>query len=398
MSTKLDLDPTPMHPLKLLQINKLYFPVTGGIEKVVQQIAEGLADRTDMKVLVCQAKGKGAVEEIHQVEVHRAASWGTYFSMPLSLSFPFQLLRLSRDRDVLLFHEPFPLADAAFWLFRMKRFPGKVVLWWHSDIVKQKRLKALFRPAMHYLLERADAIIVATEGHIKGSEDLAPYKEKCVIIPFGLDPVHEPALEVSPQKKEKESQQLSSAAVPVTFLFVGRLVYYKGCHVLLDAFSRIKGPAELILAGDGPLKAQLEHQARQLGLEKQVHFCGAVDDEKLIRLYRQCDVFVLPSIAKSEAFGLVQVEAMAYGKPVINTDLPSGVPYVSLHGQTGLTVPPEKPEALAQAMQLLLDRPDLRRQYGCNARERVRQFYSMDAMLEKVFRLCSWEPETPPGS
>ena len=137
-----------------------------------------------------------------------------------------------------------------------------------------KRLKALFRRAMHYLLERADAIIVATEGHIKGSEDLAPYKEKCVIIPFGLDPVHEPALEVSPQKREKESQQLSSAAVPVTFLFVGRLVYYKGCHVLLDAFSRIKGPAELILAGDGPLKAQLEHQARQLGLESRCIFAA----------------------------------------------------------------------------------------------------------------------------
>lgn len=383
-----------MSQLKILQINKFYPPVTGGIEKVVRQIAEGLAGQTDMSVLACQPKGRGCVERINGVQVYRAASLGTYFSMPISISFLFYLRRLKKEMDVLHFHLPFPLGDVAFWLWRLQRFPGKVVITWHSDIVKQKRLRLLFQYFSHYLLKRADYILVGTIGHIMGSDILSIYKDKCVVIPYGLDRCHEEALNMpiltdpaEPQTSiEIVSEQTSPSRESVNILFVGRLVYYKGCQVLLEAFSQTQG-AKLTLVGNGPLKEKLSHQADALGIAERVCFKTQVSDAELIDFYKTCDLLVLPSIAKSEAFGLVQIEAMAYGKPVINTNLPSGVPYVSLHDVTGLTVEINEPEALAEAMQTLIDQPQLRRQYGDNARQRVKDEFRMDIMLEHVLEL-----------
>jgi rhamnosyl/mannosyltransferase len=171
---------------------------------------------------------------------------------------------------------------------------------------------------------------------------------------------------------------------PVTFLFVGRLVYYKGCDVLLEAFAQIRGAAQLVIIGSGPLEQALKAKAAQLGLSETVSFKGYLDDEAIRRHLADCDIFLLPSIAKTEAFGLVQIEAMAYGKPVVNTQLPGGVPYVSLDGVTGLTVPPGDAAALATAMQTLADDPALRRQLGQAACRRVRESYRLEAMLDQI--------------
>ena len=173
-----------MDKVKVLQVNKLYYPWVGGVERVVQQLAEGLNDRTDMKVLVCQAKGRASVEKINGVEVHRAGSLGMMFSMPISISFFREFKKLSKDRDIVHFHMPFPLGDLACLLSGYK---GKVVVWWHSDIVKQKKLMKLYKPILEKFLSRADVIIAATQGNIDGSDYLLKYRDKCVIIPYGLD-------------------------------------------------------------------------------------------------------------------------------------------------------------------------------------------------------------------
>lgn len=366
-----------MEKLKVLQINKLYYPVTGGIERVVQQIAEGLNDKTDMKVLVCQEKGKSVEEVVNGVNVHRASSLGVLFSMPLSFSFFIKLRKLSKDRDVLQFHMPFPLGDLACLL---SGYNGKVVVWWHSDIVRQKKLMRLYRPIMNRFLKRADIIIVASQGHIDGSDYLHEFRGKCVIIPFGVDKAIE----------EKGAQYLKNITPKhnkvVNFLFVGRLVYYKGCQVLLDAFKETEG-AELTIIGEGELETSLKKQAKELGLEKKVHFLGNTSDEKLHKAFEECDVFVLPSVVKSEAFGLVQIEAMAYGKPVINTDLPSGVPYVSLDKITGLTVPPNDVQALADAMKWMIEHEEERNEMGSRARNRVIECYRMEDMLDSILKI-----------
>jgi len=361
--------------LKVLQVNKLYSPHIGGVEKVVQDIAEGLKDRVDMKVLVCSIKGKAAVDCINGVEVIRAGSLGIYNSMPLSLSFFSKLRELSADRDILHFHMPFPLGDAAYFL---SGFKGKVIVWWHSDIVRQKLLIKLYKPLMNKFLQRADRIIVATEGHINGSAYLRPYRDKCVIIPFGVD--------INSFNRSVSAENQPVIKQPRKILFIGRLVYYKGVDVLLDAFSKVHG-ARLDIVGEGPLRHQLENRASELGISEKVRFLSFQSDDNIKSLLNDCDIFVLPSVANSEAFGIVQIEAMACSKPVINTALPTGVPYVSIHGQTGLTVPPGDANALAAAMQMLIDNDSVRIQMGLKARERAINHFSLDKMLDSIYKL-----------
>lgn len=369
-----------MKKIKVLQINKLYYPFTGGVERVVQQIAEGLAEETDMKVLVCNENKKTVVEHINGVEVQRSGSFYMLGNMPLSFRFIRDLKKMSKKCDILHFHMPFPVGDLAGLLSGYK---GKIVVWWHSDVVRQKKMMILYRPIMERFLKRAAVIIVATQGHIDGSAYLKPYAEKCVVIPYGVDPMMEKKADewVLSRKEEWEAKEQKNR--PVRFLFVGRLVYYKGCKVLLDAFRQVKD-AELIMIGGGVMEEELKRLAAEYELEDRVHFLGKVSAEVLEEHFSECDVFVLPSIARSEAFGLVQIEAMAYEKPVINTNLASGVPYVSIHGETGLTVEPEDVQGMADAMNWLVEHPKERKEMGKRARVRVKEEYQMNKMLKQV--------------
>lgn len=372
--------------IRVLQVNKLYYPVTGGIERVVQQLAEGLCEDTDTKVLVCRKKGRTIVEQIHGIEVTRASSMGMLSSLPLSVSFLWKFRRMAKDRDIIHIHMPFPLGDLACFLSGYK---GRVILWWHSDIVRQKKLMKLYRPLMEWLLRRADCIVVATQGHIDGSKYLKPYQEKCRIIPFGVDL----KIEKEADRWYEEGRLLErSEEKPdaVKFLFVGRLVYYKGCRTMIEAFVQAaKGNSriQLDIVGTGSLEPELKKQTEELGLTDRIYFHADVSDDELIQYFKECDVFVLPSLQRSEAFGLVQIEAMAFGRPVINTKLPSGVPYVSLHGETGLTVEPGNTAELAEAMQYLAEHPAERCRMGEQARARMEEQFRMDKMLERVLRL-----------
>lgn len=377
-----------MRKLKILQVNKLYYPVRGGIEKVVQQLAEGLNDITNMRVLVCQQKGKSTDEIINGVKVHRSSSKGILFSLPISFTFFIDMKKMLSNIDVLQIHMPFPLADIAF---LMTGYKGKVVLWWHSDIVRQKKMMFFYKPIMTHLLRRADKIIVATEGHIEGSAYLKPYHQKCVVIPYGVDNEVISRGESYLEKKSKQKQyELNNKDKKtqdiVKFLFTGRLVYYKGCDILLKAFVNVPN-AILTLIGTGTMESELKKMASDLGLMNRVRFSGDVSIEELYKEYEECDVFILPSILRSEAFGLVQIEAMAFGKPVINTKLPSGVPYVSLHNITGLTVEPGNIDELKKAMIWMTEHPEERLIMEKEARRRVIDNYTIENMLDNVLEL-----------
>lgn len=371
--------------IKVLQVNKLYYPVTGGIEQVVQQIAEGLNDKTDMKVLVCREKGKTIIETVNNVKVFRAGSIGKFLSMPVSFSFFKMFKQLSSDSDVVHLHMPFPLGDIACLL---SGFKGKIVVWWHSDIVRQKKVMLFYRPIMEKLLKRADVIIVATQGHIDGSDYLPKYSSKCVIIPYGVD------RKIAKRADEYVGKARITNKKTANMLFVGRLVYYKGCDILLDAFKQTEG-AELTIIGEGKLKEELIRKSELMGLSKKVHFLGKVDNERLIKAYEECDILILPSVAKSEAFGLVQIEAMSFGKPVINTNLASGVPHVSLDSITGLTVPPNDVQALAHAMKWMIEHEDERVEMGRKARTRVKDFFQIDMMLNEIYEIYKKTDDYP---
>lgn len=366
-----------MNKIKVLQVNKLYYPSVGGIERTVQHIAEGLKEDVDMEVLVCQPKGRGRSDVVNGVSVRRCGSLGTLFSLPISIEFLRELRKRSKDKDIIQFHAPFPLGDLGGLLSGYK---GKIVLYWHSDVVKQKKLMLLYSPIMERFLKRADAIIVASEGIIKGSSYLAPYRGKCVFIPFAVNE------EIARRGMSYLSVGKMKIRSNVNFLFVGRLVYYKGVEVLLRAFTQVEN-GELTIIGNGELEKELKDFAQRQGISEKVHFLGKLGEEDLYKAYEACDVFILPSVAKSEAFGLVQLEAMAYGKPVINTNLPSGVPEVSLDRLTGLTVEPGDEEELATAMRWMIKHPQERQKMGIEARRRVDENYTLDVMVRRMKEL-----------
>lgn len=372
--------------IRILEVNKAYFPHTGGIETLVRQYSEELGKYKNIEVrtLVCRdGRGKTYSENINGVKLTRAGSIGTYFSCPLSLSFLGLFRKMSGNADIVHIHVPFPLADLALLLSGYK---GKVIVSWHSDIVKQKKLLTLYRPLLKYLLDRADCILAATEGHINGSEFLSEYRCKCRILPYGFNPEEYLNISKTPFLTEKATNPDC-----VKIFFTGRLVYYKGVDVLIKAIRRVSYNCELFIAGTGVLENELKEKVCKYNISDRVHFLGFLPEEQLKQAYADCDIFVLPSVEKSEAFGIVQLEAMIYGKPVINTRLPSGVPYVSIHGKTGLTVQPKNHRQLAEAIELLCRNRNVRKQLGKSAHERVMTEFNEEIIIKRLYRILSGE-------
>jgi len=362
--------------LRILEINKAYYPHVGGIETLVKQYAENFEKKSDLRVLVCRdGRGKTIHEKINGVKIIRSGSLGTYFSCPLSLSFIFKFKKIAENADVIHINMPFPLADLALLLSGYK---GRMVISWHSDVVKQKKLLFFYKPIMIKLLKRADLILAATQGHIDGSPYLSGFREKCRIIPYGINIGEYLSIERKPVLSEKLIDKSS-----VKVFFTGRLVYYKGVDILLKAFRNVRN-CELFIAGTGTLENQLKSYAEKYNMNN-VHFLGFLSDDDLKCAFADCDIFVLPSVANSEAFGIVQLEAMVYSKPVINTSLSTGVPHVSVDGVSGITVEPSKPIQLANAINMLAEDKNLREAYGKNAFRRVRDIFDSGKVLDEVF-------------
>ena len=357
--------------MNVLQVNKFYYPKVGGIEQVVQNIAEGLPESYSTEVLAARPRGLGEKFEHKGVHVRKVSSLGVMMSVPIAPSFPLRLRTLARNADIVHHHLPSPISTVS--QLTSGTSDSALIATYHSDIVRQATAFRAYHPILRRFLERVDRLLVTSERLLENSAVLEPYKEKCEVVPLSID-INAVDAEDPPELKE--------AVHGPTILFVGRLNYYKGVEYLIDAMKEVD--ATLFIAGDGPRREALERRARDRKVDDCVRFLGYVSDTKLASSYRESDIFVLPSVEPSEAFGIVQLEAMARGVPVINTSLRTGVPWVSQDGETGLTVPPRDATALANAINDLLDDDARRRQYGRQARERVENVFTRERMLEKI--------------
>ncbi|MEI6452830.1 MAG: glycosyltransferase, partial [Actinomycetes bacterium] len=250
------------------------------------------------------------------------------------------------------------------------------VVLYHSDIVRQKRLLTAYRPFLERFLDRVDLIVTSSPNMVRGSELLAPRAEKCRVVPFGLPAAR---LTATPAVLRRAEELRGAHAGRHVVLFVGRLVYYKGVDVLVRAMLGVD--ADLVLIGRGPLEAELRELAIAGGSAARVTFLGPQTDDELSAWYHAADVLCLPSVARSEAFGLVQIEAHAAGTPVVSTDLPTGVPYANPDGVTGLIVPPGDAAALAAALNRLLGDDELRARLGAQAQARARRELTVPRMV-----------------
>ncbi|PJF46315.1 MAG: glycosyl transferase family 1, partial [Candidatus Thermofonsia Clade 3 bacterium] len=283
-------------------------------------------------------------------------------------------LHAERHYDLFHFHFPDPLTHLASALL-----PAEVprVVTWHSDIVRQKAFLPLYAPWLRRFVQQVDAVIVSSPSMLQSSPFIArvaPARRH--VIPCGLDYRHFLASEA--QRRAADLRLSLGVAGPLV-LAVGRLVYYKGYEFLIEAIAGL-AEANLIIIGRGPLKRRLRGQAQALGCEKRVHLLQVDDDETLAAWYHACDVFCLPSVEPAETFGLVQLEAMACGKPVVSTRLGTGVEFVNQDGVTGIVVPPRDVDALRAALRRLLDDAQLRQSMGNAGRARAIESFSKEDM------------------
>jgi rhamnosyl/mannosyltransferase len=334
--------------MRALHLGKYYPPAyLGGVETVTRQLAEGMTRLGVVSDVLCFGSGGHTVaEQWDGYTVTRAATPLTLAATPLSREFVGLLHQMAPRYDILHVHCPNPMAALALRLVRPR---AKVVLHWHSDVIRQKYFNKLYRLFLgNWLAARADAVVGATPAHVEDSEYASAFRGKAHVIPFCLDP--EP---FSDEHVDRQALAALEARFPgkKAVFALGRLISYKGFDVLVDAADMLPDDWVVLIGGTGPMEKELAARIESKGLRGKAVLLGKVDERALSAHYRFCRVFCLPSVTRAEMYGMVQLEAMASGRPVVSTRIPgSGVPYVNVHGVTGLTVAPGEPTDLASAI------------------------------------------------
>lgn len=374
MQSAAALEPVSAKRPVIVHVGKFYAPHVGGIETHLETLCRGLGKSMDARVIVAN-DGRGDHEAIIEgVTVSRHAIQFNLAGAPVCPSMVKKIRRA--NADIVHVHVPNPAGILAV---MASGYRGRLVTTWHSDTVRQRRLAQMFGPLQRRHLRNCDAIIATSRNYVESSLDLRNFTDRCSVIPYGIevDEIRRPDFSAVEAIRERYAGPL--------LLSVGRLVYYKGFEYLVQAMKRIA--ATLIIVGDGPLRASLERLARAVGVAERVVFLGEMQPREIAPYYHACDIFVLASIARSEAFGIVQLEAMACGKPVVNTQLASGVPFASLNEVTGLTVEPCNAEAIEHAVNRLLADSELRTRFGEAAKKRVDDEFSSSTMLRRTVEL-----------
>jgi len=350
--------------MRILHAFKVYTPDHhGGIVEAIARITAGTPGGDSASLLVCRYLGIGSTLEVDGLPVERTTTLAQFSSLPISPGFIPVFRQRAREADVIAFHAPFPFIDIAL----MLGIPDDkaLVIHWHAEITGRNLFRPIFHPLLKKSVERADCIIVSHPSIVEQSEYLAGCSAKCVVAPYGINTDF---WSRRPPEDEAPIGELRHKH-PRLIVACGRLVPYKGFDVLLRALKLVD--AHLIIAGTGPLEAELRGVATAAGVADRVIFAGYLSREQQRQMFAAADLFVLPSISEAEAFGIVQLEAMCAGTPVVNTNLPTGVPWVARDGLEGLTVAPRDEAALAAAMSRLLEDRDLAKRLGAAAKARA---------------------------
>lgn len=367
--------------MRTLQLSKFYPPVMGGIESVVYELTEGmnrLQRRTD--VLCANLRLKNETEQWpHGYSVTRAASFGQLLSTSMAPSMIRLLAQQAAAYGLIHVHLPDPMANLALWLARPR---AKIVIHWHSDIIQQKRALAVYQPLQRWLLERADAIVATSDAYWRASPWLPRFAAKIHSIPIGIQDRDSSA---DPHRVTELRARFGGRRI---IFALGRMVHYKGFDHLVAAVPALPDDTVIVIGGSGPMLPQLRASVAAKGLANKVLLTGRISNEEIDAYFDAADLFCLPSDSRAEAFGVVLLEAMRAAKPIVASDIPgSGVPWVNVHGTTGLNVPVGDSDALGAAICRILGDRDLARQYGLNARQRYLQLFTADKMVDACLRL-----------
>ncbi|MBF7729003.1 glycosyltransferase family 4 protein [Pseudomonas sp. N040] len=363
--------------MRVLHFFKTYLPETmGGIEQVIFQLCQStLPFGIHSEVLTLSVDPQPADVQVADHLVHRARLDLQLASTGFSWSLLRQFRELAEQADLIHYHFPWPFMDLLHFLARIDK---PVVVTYHSDIIRQQLLLRLYSPLMHRFLGAADRIVAASPNYLETSSVLQRYRDKTVVIPYGLDrnSYVEPGSQCISAWEQRFGRRF--------FLFVGVMRYYKGLHILLEA-ARLTG-YPVVIVGAGPLEDELRSQAARLGADN-VHFLGRLGDEDKVALLKLCTAIVFPSHLRSEAFGISLLEGAMFGKPMISSEIGTGTSYINIQGETGLVVPPSDPQAFAAAMRQLWEAPELAGQMGRLALQRYQQLFTAERMGRQMAEL-----------
>lgn len=358
--------------MRVLQVYKAALPHSmGGIERVIDGIASGLASAGHEAEVLAIGPRLETVTQAPAYRVHTVPADFERASCPVSLQALPLLRKLAAEADVVHYHAPWPWADA---LHLSGAAGGRpTVVSYQSDVVRQRVLGALYRPLMHAFLRRADRIVASSPDYVRSSPVLARYRERTRVVPIGI---------------AEGPSAASLAALAAAWrtrvggpflLFLGVLRYYKGLRFLLEAIAGTS--MRLVVAGDGPLRDELEAQAQRLGLGARVMFAGCVEDADRWALLDACRAVVLPSHLRSEAYGVALAEAASRGRPLVSCAIDTGTSFINRSGETGLVVPPADPAALRQALERLWGDDDAAARMGAAARQRYEHGLRQEDMV-----------------
>ena len=365
-----------MSALRILHLGKYYAPDRGGIETVVETLCRGERPVAETRALVLNKVNRTIDETLDDVPVRRVGSVATVGAVSVAPSLPMWLARA--DADVLVLHEPNPMALLAY---AIARPATPLIVWMHSEVIRPRlQYRLFYKPLLDFALRRAQRIVVASPPMLN-IPALAHYQRKCTVIPYGLECAR---YRLSHNTGSRVQEIRARKTAPI-ILFVGRLVPYKGVDVLLRAVEGLD--AETIIVGDGPSRMSLMALAYDSGLQDKVRFVGDVSDADLLAWYHACDIFVLPSVTRQEAFGMVQLEAMLCGHPVVSTKLETGTSWVNQHERTGVVVKPGDVSELRDALSRLLACEEARDQLGDAGRKRVAELFTSEAMCAATLAL-----------
>ena len=361
--------------MRILHISKYYYPYVGGVENVCKYLADNSAGHE--VAVVCFNEGHlNSVDEVDGIKVYRIGSLVTVARQAISLSY-FTVLRKVIKRfkpDIIQFHWANPFPAAVLLLVIPKHV--KLIIHWHMDIIKQRKIYRFVKPIETRLLKRADMVVVTSPQYQKGSVPLQPFKDKIRVVPNGIDE----SLFKLPLEKETDAVKKKYQGKRIVF-FVGRHILYKGLEYLIKAEKYVKSDCVFVIAGDGPLTQQLMDSCQS----KRVFFVGRLSDEQLNSYFYASSVFAFSSITKNEAFGLALAEAMYCHTPAVTFTIPgSGVNWVNLDGVTGIEVPNGDVEAFASAIDRLLTDDRLAENYAEAAHQRVAELFTVSKMVEDM--------------
>jgi glycosyltransferase involved in cell wall biosynthesis len=360
--------------ISVLHVYRTYFPdPPGGLQEAIRQIALATgAQGVTNTIFTLSPQPDPAILLRPEARVVRSCSWIAPASCDIGGVEAFKSFeRLAREVDVLHYLFPWPFSDV---LHTFTRQDKPAVLTYISDVVRQRWLGAVYAPMMWRTLRRMRVIVANSPAYARTSPILShpDIRDKVRVIPLGI--------EESSYLKDGDDAVFNRLGVNADepyFLFIGVLRYYKGVHFLVRA-ARTLG-AKVVIAGSGPEGASLQALAADAGAGNVV-FAGQVTDAEKVALLKRCRALVLPSHLRSEAFGMVLVEAAMFGRPLISCEIGTGTSYVNAHEETGFVVDPESPEALALAMTTLLIDDKLTARMGEAARNRYEKLFSGPAL------------------